>query len=189
MRKSLAIISAIVILMSLASCRISRDNNSTINSDYIKGVEQGQYDTFISLWESTSDVKILVPNQTWTTEHFSITLSNSTRPGATSNGYEDSPCMVLDLGTKSLSIGECIDSQEFLLFAYANGEPRRKLFTGNDFFWTAALEWSTDDLNQFASGYSCSASVELYDNEETVMLLISTGSRIYKAVYYVNGLA
>mgnify|MGYP007130646501 CR=1 FL=1 len=97
--------------------------------------------------------------------------------------------MVLDLEVTSLTIGECIDSQEFLLYAYANGEPRRRLFTGNDFFWTAALEWSTDDLNQFTSGHSCSASIELFDNEEAVMILISTDNCLYKAVYYVNGLA
>lgn len=148
------------------------------DESYLEGLEDGHYDAFENLWWSAEYAEMLTPEETWETDHFSLTVTNVTRNGAASNSYEDIPCVRFNLRVKTSTMKECFEDGQFFFNAFANGDHRRKLLANDDFYWYAILEQLSENSGQ--------ATVEIYDDEDEVMLVIAVDSSLYKAIYFVD---
>lgn len=183
MKRILVIALCVVLIFSLSSCD-KTNNESDIDDSYLEGLERGERNMFLNLWQASSYTKALSYGDTWETEDFSLTFTDYIASNTTKYDSSDHLFLKCALTLKNFTIDEGLENKNIYLGMYSYSSPGEweLIVADYDHYYMYAIV--EDDYN-FGS-YTSNTSFQLYDNQQYVAAMIVVNGNIYKAVYELN---
>lgn len=175
-----SLLSIILACTLLCGCQSKESYDTEYDEARTERIEYGQREVFENLWCSATLDDILFYGETWETEHFSLKLTNGVRKTTAISAYsETEPYMEFKLTLKDKTITECYDNMNLLFNIYSHNGKNFTPILYDDIYYDYALLHQLDEN-------SCSAEVGLYEDTETLGIIIVIDGCIYKASYELN---
>ena len=181
MKRILSVMLCAVLVFGLSSCG-QTSNDSDIDDSYLEGLEKGERNMFLNLWQASTFSRELVYGETWETEDFSLSFTDYKVEATYSSAYDDYDHLLkCDLTLKKFTTDEGIENKNIYFGMYSYSSPGKwEVIVADyeDYYFSAILE---DDYT-FGS-YTSNPSFQLYDNQQYVGTIIVINGTLYKISY------
>lgn len=167
--------------LCLSSCQNKR--SSSRSDDYLAGVDQGEIDSFIDLWDSNYNGNVRTCGNIWETDSFSLVITAKRGSMVDSNvvGNEKEPYIEIDFSLHEGTIEEHWKDNNILFYIYSyDKEGYTKIWSSDDYYWYFYLQG--DDV----VGSKESAETKIYEGTERLDVLIVINGSVYAASYSVD---
>ena len=183
MKKILSLTLCAVLIFCISSCG-QTSNESDMKDAYLEGLERGERNMFLNLWQASSYTKALSYGDTWETEDFSLSFTDYMTPSTVSYGPSEVHTLKCKLTLTNFTIDEGLENKDIYFGMYSYSTPGKwEVIVADyeDYYMYAICE----DGYNFGS-YTSIASFELYDNQQQVATIIVVDGNLYKAIYSLN---
>lgn len=184
MKRVLVIALCAVLIFGLSSCG-KNDKESNLDDSYLEGLDRGQKDTFLSLFNASSPQKFLSYADVWETEAFSLSFTDSKVENTYSYAYDEYDHLLkCNLALKDFTIDEGQEEKNIYLGMYSRTSDGTwcEVVSDYEYYYLSAI---VEDNYTWGS-YTAEATFELYDNPRYVVTIIVVDGTLYNAVYMVN---
>lgn len=182
MKRLLSALLCAILFFGLSSC--GKDSGgSGIDDAYLEGLEQGEENIFLSLFNASSPQKILSYADVWETENFSLSFTDYMAPSTVSYGPSEIHTLKCELTLKDFTIDEAIEEEAIYLGIYSrtwNGKWSE--VASNYEYYFMFIDNLTDSLGS----HTGIATFGLYDNPRYVVTIIVIDGILYHASYHIN---
>lgn len=184
MKRIFCLLLCLALVFGFSSCEKTY-NESDVDDSYLEGLERGEKNMFLNLWKASSYPKMLTYGETWETEDFSLSFTDSKVEATHSydyDGYEH--LLKCKLTLKNFTIDEGVENKHIYLGMYSYSTPGKweMIVADYDYYHLSAI---IEDDYTFGS-YTSSPSFELYDNPEYIATIIVIDGNLYKIGYKLN---
>lgn len=183
MRRIIAVVLIFLVTICLIACSHAQpDKPASYSEDYLKGKEAGYHNAMIDLLYASGNLKFLSPGDTWDSLDFTLKLDGPQKEVDTNSGnMTGDVCFYLT--TKSMTLEESFrDPAGFLLYVFAD-DTDRVIFSEDSFYYFAILETQFEDTEDYKESHYAQASVNLYDEEDSLAILLAVNGNLYCAIY------
>ena len=184
MKKIFIVAFCVVLMLNLFSCQKNDDSES--NDTFLKGVEQGEENIFLSLVNASTFDVILSYNEVWETEDFSICLADLQVETTHVAAYDDyDHIFKCRLMLNDCTLDEAYEEKSIYVGIYsrtANGKWRALASDYESYYMSAVL-----DDNYTLGDNAAEAKFKLYDNPKYIVIIIVIGGALHKISYHCQG--
>ena len=181
MKKLIALILCFCLCISLSACQEEAD--SAIDDAYLEGVEQGEVNSFIALWNTHYTGNIQTLGQTWQTNKFTLDIFTKTgsRIDAGVYGSEDDTYLDITFTVSDNTIDEYWKSEKLIFYIYTyRNNGWHKNWGADDYYTYFLLQQDEDTV-----GSKGIAETTIYDGTEQIAVLLIVDGKTYTALYSI----
>lgn len=177
-----SVILCLIVCVSLSACQ-TRKSGSMVNDSYHEGIDQGELNSFLALWDSSYNGNVRSCGNYWNTDDFSlvITTKRGSKVDANIVGSESDPYIEVDLSLHEGTIEQYWKNNKMLFYIYSFGnEGWSKVWGSDDYYWYFYVQG--DDI----VGNKEYAETRIYEGTDLLAVIIVIDGCTYTASYSVN---
>lgn len=181
--KILLIVLFLCLCIGLSFCQ-KPQNSSGSNDSYLEGIEQGELNAFMDLWDSHYDSKVRSCGKLWKTDDFSLTITakRGSRVDANIEGSENNPYLEVDFTLHGGTIDEYRNKNKILFYIYSfHKGVWTKVWNSDDYYWYFYLQSDDDKV-----GSKGNAETRIPEETEQIAVIVVIDGCTYATSYYVN---
>lgn len=183
MKKRLFSLFSVLVILHLTACSKPQNERAASRSDdYYEGRDKGYHSAMMDLWFASGDLAFLAPGDIWDTSDFTLKMNGSEEANESNRGrMSGDVCFYLTVKDSTLD-ESFLDPGKVLFYVFAD-DTSRIIFSGDGFYEFAIFETPFEDTQDYRNSHYAQASIELYDEEDSVALLIAVNGNLYRAWY------
>lgn len=182
MRKLFSVFLCLCILVSLSACQ-QQQSGSMGDYSYLEGIDQGELNSFIALWDSHYNGNVRSCGKPWQTDDFSlvITTKRGSRVDANIVGSESDPYIEVNFSLHEGTIEKYWKNNKMLFYIYSfSKDGWSKVWGSDDYYWYFYVQG--DDI----VGSKENAETRIYKGTNKLAVIIVIDGCTYTALYSVN---